>query len=462
MAGIGFVLRKLLKKNDITGIVQAYLHATLASSGPWLFTVLALGSFFMITGGYISNEILENFRVVLLYNFAFSLVISAPFTIVSTRYLADLIYREDVEDAPAMLLGTLVVLNLVALPVVTSFYLYFTNLSAEMVLYSTINFILIAGIWQVSIFISAIKQYTGVTFSFVFGMIIAVFAAIYFADFYSEEGMINGFNIGLAFIFSSLVALVFAEYPKKCTFMFRVVPYFRNYWELAAGALLYSIGIWADKWIMWFAPEATQLPVGLIMYPHYDSAMFVAYLTVVPAMSMFLISQETAFFEEYVNFFEDIQKHANYDKIEHNHQSLMNCLFEQSRGLLLLQGSICFMTILAAPKIFDLLGMNYIQLGMFRFGVLGAMFQVFVLFLTVILSYFDHRRGVLKVQAFFCFSNIGLSFLSREMGFAYYGYGYFLSNLLTFILATYYLERYLRFLPYHTFVTNNASVTSEV
>ena len=164
MAGIGFVLRKLLKKNDLTGIVQAYLHATLASSGPWLFTVLALGSFFIMTGGYISHEILENFRVVLLYNFAFSLVISAPFTIVSTRYLSDLIYREDVEDAPAMLLGTLVVLNLISLPMVASFYLYFTNQSAEMVLYSTINFILIAGIWQVSIFISALKQYTGVTF----------------------------------------------------------------------------------------------------------------------------------------------------------------------------------------------------------------------------------------------------------------------------------------------------------
>ena len=191
------------------------------------------------------------------------------------------------------------------------------------------------------------------------------------------------------------------------------------------------------------------------------SAMFVAYLTVVPAMSMFLISQETAFFEEYIKFFEDIQKNANYDKIEANHLSLMDCLLEQSRGLLLLQGSICFMTILAAPKIFDLLGMNYIQLGMFRFGVLGAMFQVFVLFLTVILSYFDHRKGVLQVQSFFCFSNIALSYLSREMGFAYYGYGYFISNLLSFMLAAYILERYLRHLPYHTFVTNNTSITLE-
>lgn len=459
MAGIGFVLRKLLKKDNISGVVQAYLHATLASSGPWLFTVLALGSFFVITGGYIQHEVLDSFRAILLYNFAFSLVISAPFTIISTRYLADLIYREDVDDAPAMLLGTILVLDFVSLPIVSAFYLFCTNLELNLVFYAVINFIMIAGIWQSSIFISAIKQYTGVTFSFVFGMIIAVFAAVFFADMYSEAGMISGFNLGLAFIFSSLVGLVFSEYPKRCTHLFRVLPYFRKYWELALGAFLYSIGIWADKWIMWFAPEATVLPNGMIMYPHYDSAMFVAYLTVVPAMSMFLISQETSFFEQYVKFFDDIQKHANYDKIEENHRNLSDCLSYHSLNLVLLQGSICFLTILAAPKIFDILGMNYIQIGIFRFGVLGAMFQVLTLFLTVILSYFDHRKGVFRIQIFFCVSNISLSFLCRYLGFSYYGYGYFLSNLLTFVLAATVLEQYLRKLPYYSFVTNNTSVS---
>ncbi len=459
MAGIGFVLRKLLKKDDLSGVIQAYLHATLASSGPWLFTVLALGSFFVITGDYIQHELLDNFRVILLYNFAFSLVISAPFTIVSTRYLADLIYREDVEDAPAMLLGTLLVLDFVSLPAVSGFYLFCTNLELSLVFYAVINFILIAGIWQSSIFISAIKQYTGVTFSFIFGLIVAVFAAVYLANIYSELGMINGFNLGLAFIFSSLVALVFAEYPKKCTQLFQVLPYFKKYRELALGALLYSIGIWADKWIMWFAPEAVTLPNGLVMYPHYDSAMFVAYLTVVPAMSMFLISQETSFFEQYIKFFDDIQKHANYDKIEENHRNLTECLSYHSLNLVLLQGSICFLTILAAPKIFDILGMNYIQIGMFRFGVLGAMFQVLTLFLTVILSYFDHRKGVFGIQVFFCVCNISLSFLSRHLGFSYYGYGYFLANLLAFVAAAAVLERYLHKLPYNSFVTNNTSVT---
>jgi len=458
MAGIGFVLRKLLKKDNLSGIVQAYLHATLASSGPWLFTVLALGSFFTITGSYVNFESLENFRVIILYNFGFSLVITAPLSVISTRFLADLIYRENVDDAPAMLLGTLLVLTCFALPIVAAFYLYFTNMEIELALFSIVNFILIAGIWQASIFISALKQYTGVTFSFVLGMILAVLAAVCLSDVFSENGMLVGFNLGLSFIFASLVALIFAEYPKRCTFLFRVIPYFRKYWELALGGLAYSLGIWVDKWIMWFAPEALTLSNGMIMYPHYDSAMFVAYLTVVPAMAMFLINQETSFFEHYVKFYRDIQQHANFDKIEENHRNMMKSVFFSAQNLILLQGSICFLAILAAPKIINLLGMNYIQLGIFRYGVLGAMFQVFTVFITITISYFDHRRALCAIQILFLVSNVSLTYITRYMGFNYYGYGYFLSTLITFIVAAVIAERYLRKLPYYAFVVNNTSI----
>ena len=43
MAGIGFVLQKLASKDDLMGIFRAYFHSAMASTGPWLFTVLALG-----------------------------------------------------------------------------------------------------------------------------------------------------------------------------------------------------------------------------------------------------------------------------------------------------------------------------------------------------------------------------------------------------------------------------------
>lgn len=458
MAGIGFVLRKLVRKNNLSGIIQAYLHATLASSGPWLFTVIALGSFFLLTSGYLFQDATENFRVIVLYNFSFSLVLSSPLSIISTRYLADMIYEEYLDDVCGMLFGSLICLFALGLPAILAFYLRFSDMHGNVLFLAAVNFLLISSIWQASIFISAVKQYMAISLSFIVGLTLAVLAGFFLADPYGLSGMLAGFNVGLGLVLASLIALVLAEYPLGCRHVFRVLRYFKKHWQLALGSLAYSLGIWVDKWLMWFAPEAIALPNGLAVFPHYDSAMFVAYLTVLPALAMFLITQETAFFEEYLKFFNDIQRHANFQKIQRNHESMQSCIAYNGMNLLLLQGCIGFLVVLSAPKILQLTGMNFIQLGIFRFGVMGAAFQVFTLFLIVLLTYFDNKKGVLCIQVFFFLSNGLLTALTIHLGFAWYGYGYFLSTLLTFLLATAIAERYVRKLPYYAFVVNNSSV----
>ena len=45
-----------------------------------------------------------------------------------------------------------------------------------------------------------------------------------------------------------------------------------------------------------------------------------------------------------------------------------------------------------------------------------------------------------------------------ELGFAFYGYGYFLASLLSFLLTSIVLFSHIRKLPYHAFITNNNSL----
>ena len=54
--------------------------------------------------------------------------------------------------------------------------------------------------------------------------------------------------------------------------------------------------------------------------------------------------------------------------------------------------------------------------------------------------------------------NGGLTWVTLEMGFAWYGYGYFLASLLTFVLAYGLCAWNVGRLPYLTFVRNNSSV----
>src|SRR4051812_27868089 len=104
MAGIGFELRKLARRDDLLGLVESYAHSALASTGPWLFTILSLSGVVMFGSRFISYEEMTQFRLVIIYNFAFSLMISAPIAMVSMRHLADSIYAKKVDDSPSVLL----------------------------------------------------------------------------------------------------------------------------------------------------------------------------------------------------------------------------------------------------------------------------------------------------------------------------------------------------------------------
>ena len=87
MAGIGFVIRKLAQRGDLTGIFMSYLYAAIISSGPWLFTIISLGLLVLIGNQLMLSDELSVFRIIIIYNFSFSLVFSAPVFMVATRYL---------------------------------------------------------------------------------------------------------------------------------------------------------------------------------------------------------------------------------------------------------------------------------------------------------------------------------------------------------------------------------------
>ena len=91
-------------------------------------------------------------------------------------------------------------------------------------------------------------------------------------------------------------------------------------------------------------------------------------------------------------------------------------------------------------------------------GVLGAFCHVLLLFLTIVLSYFDLRRKMLYVSLVFLATNAGFTYITANLGFAYYGYGYFLSCLVTLLFAYALTTREVLRLPFLTFVLNNASV----
>jgi uncharacterized membrane protein len=209
---------------------------------------------------------------------------------------------------------------------------------------------------------------------------------------------------------------------------------------------------------MWFAPEAVKLPSNMRFYPDYDSAMFMAAMTILPSLALFVFSVETNFFNYYRRFYGNILAHASLRRIRALQKNIFDSILEGGRNTVLMQGAIALLVILLAPQIFERVGMFFMQLGMFRLAVLGSFFQVLLLFATIILAYFDCRRLNVGIFFFYLVANILLTLLFLNLGFEYYGYGFFLSSALAFLLAAGLLFSHVRKLPYHAFITNNDSV----
>ncbi|MGB0683613.1 MAG: exopolysaccharide Pel transporter PelG [Magnetovibrionaceae bacterium] len=457
MAGIGFVLRRLTQRDDLIGIAQGYAYSAMISAGPWVITILALSSINLFAGAFASIEDIATFRIIVIYNFAFSLVFSGPIILVVTRYLADRIYLREIQGAVGALFGSMLLLFVVCTPVVVGFYLWMTDLPVLIAIMGIWGFFLTTGVWLVNVYVSALKDYTAITRAFAFGLAVSAAATIWGSQAFGLIGMLVGFNLGLALIFFGLLARVFAEFPYLVSKPFAFLSYFRKYWELAAIGLLMNVALWIDKWIMWWAPEREVL-AGFVFYSDYDSAMFLAYLTTIPSLALFMIAVETRFFISYQRFYADIQDHCSLKRMQENQQAIIDDILRSSRVLITLQGAIAAVTILAAPRIFDLFGISYSQLGIFRFGVLGAFFHTLIMYQLILLSYFDRRRYLTIIHTVLLVTNGTFTMIGLHLGFPFYGYGFFISTVVTVVIGFWLTWSVLSRLPFIAFLKSNDSL----
>lgn len=458
MAGIGFVLRRLTRQDDLIGVAVGYVYAALVSSGPFLVTVLAMAAVGLLGEAAGERPAVETFRLVTIYNFALSLVFCGPFLLVMTRYLADRIYEHKVEEAPGMLIGALAITLGLQLPAVVWLYFIHTDMTLAERLAAAVHYFLICAIWLVSVFLSALKDYRAIGVSFGTGMGTGFIVAwLLLADF-GAAGLIGGFSVGLAVIFFALTLRVMVEYPYGILRPFAFLGYFTRFWQLALFGFAYNLTIWCDKLVLWLATDAEVSAVGLVSNPVYDSAMFLANLTTVPVLAVFIIAIETEFFERYQAFYKAIEGHATWREIRANQAAIIRTLGIAGRNILLLQAVIAALAILASPALFAALGIDARQIGIFRLGTLGSLFQIMFVFLTIVLAYFDLRLRLVQVTMVYLALNAGLSWASLSFGFAWYGYGFFLASLLAFLVALGVVVYEVARLPYLTFVKNNASI----
>lgn len=462
MAGIGFELRRLARRETLSSLVAAFGHAAVVAAGPWLFTILSLASITLITQPVIGIDTLSAFRIVVIYAFATSLVMTAPVTIVATRLLADALYLKQFERVRGLLFASYGLAVAAVVPLVLLLALYF-DLPPRQALSLLAMSSVVGLIWVGLSFAGAVRDYAGVSASFAIGLLLAVLASIGAAvKGLGAGGMCWGFITGLVIILIGLTSRVLVTFPQPLgdprsglTALFDGLSRYRH---LALGAVLGTAGVWVDKWVFWFSPVGETIGGGLVHAPLYDSAMFIASLVIIPSLATFVVKLETEFFDGYQRYFGIIQEHGTIQQIEAARADMARFTFDNLVLVTIVQAGLCAVVLLLAPAIVETLNLQFRQIAIMRYGTLGGVFQFVFIAATSILVFFDRRRLYLVLQALFFALNLGLTAITIALGEDYYGVGYFLACLVISALAYRWAYSTFADLNFLTFIGNNPTI----
>lgn len=451
MAGIGFRLQKLITGDSYTDVLKAYLFSSLIAAGPMVVVMVTLALIKRMAQVYMGLDGEAQFMSLVIYVYAFSMVLTAPFYFVVTRYLADQYYLRDLQCFSPTYFATITMVIVVNMIIVCPWVLRLP-ISSAAAMWEVILFISVSCIWIAMLFLSAARSYLWIVAAYVMGCVTGVALSIYLGRRHGLSGFLGGFAAGQFLTWMILSLRIVREFGYKLAYHFAFLRYFRKLPMMLAVGILYYVGIWVDKFVFWASPNALVVLDHIRVTPDYDTPLFVAYLTVVPSLAFFLIQMETSFAVQYHAYYSRVLRHNPLGVIRELEQKMADTLSTQFQRFAVFQGVISGICILLASPIADLFGLNSGQLGVFRIGILGAFMQMAVIMIINILFYFDAQREVVLVTALFAACNAVFAYVSIQIGLPAFGYGYTLASFVTLVAGFFILDRRLKYLGYWTFM----------
>ena len=455
MAGIGFELRKLLNRGTFVSVLQAYGAAGIISSGPWIVSILgifAIGVMTSTTGEDWSSTFVGEFQVSVTYLMSLSLILTGPLQFLLARFVSDRHYEKRDDLILPNLFGAISLVTLVSGSLAAVLLSCCFSASWLYRILMLAGFVLLSNIWIVVVLLSAAKAWKLILTAFVAGYAITVSVAMALRT-YGPEGLLFGFVAGNGLLLFALLALVARTYPSPRMLAFGFLRRAHVFPSLAFTGLFYNFAIWADKFIFWFNPMTGQTVLPpLRSSPIYDLPIFLAYLSIVPGMTVFLVRIETDFSVHCERFYRSIRRGATLDQIQNAKTEMVASVRQGIYDIFKVQGMTVLTLIAFGPQLLAWVGIPPLYRLLLNVDLVAVGVQMLLLAILNVLFYLDQRRIALLLTGFFAVSNIGLTALTQLLGPAAYGYGFAVSVALTAIVGLVLLSRKLERLEYETFM----------
>ena len=468
MAGVGLLLRRLNPYNSFLGWGRTYGTAALISSGPWLVSILGILLVGFLTLDRVNDpDQVTAFQVSVTYLFSFSLIYTGPFQLLFTRYAADRIFEKRQDALVPALLGVLLLATILA-GAAASLFAFFalgeTSLIYQVLM--VVGFTSMCDLWILVVLLTGLKAYRLVVTSFAGAYGVVLGGAVVLGH-HGLEGLLFAFVLGQVLLTFALLAAVLRDYARtedhSMPESFRLVRFeFLNrrlvFFDLAWTGVFYSLAIWVDKMAFWLHPSTGHQVIGpLRASVVYDLPIFLAYLTIVPGMAVFLVRVETDFAEVYDEFFGMVREGSPLLTIEETRDRMIETVRGGLYDIVKIQGITLALVLLFAPELLELFGISRHYKDLFGVDAIGVSAQLLFLAVLNVLFYLDHRRTALSICVGFAALNLVFTLATLELGPDYYGLGFTLAAIVMVVVGLFSLSRRLEHLVRENFMLKSVS-----
>lgn len=453
MAGIGFELRKYLDDDSFTGTMKAYGFAGLISAGPWVLSILGVMLIGIVAVSQkVGGHEVKQFTTSVTWVMGASLSLTGLLQLVFTRYIADRLFEGKDNIINPNLFGAILLTTLTSLVIgiVLALTLFAESFAYEALMIA--NFVALSDIWIVVIFVAGLKRFKLILVAFGVGYSAVVVLSSLLMS-YGLTGLLAGLLAGHGVLLFMMLAVIIPEYPVVESVQMGFLKRKQIFPVLIFIGFFYNLGIWADKLIFWLYPGTSEAIIGpLRSSVIYDLPIFLAYLSIIPGMAVFLLRIETDFAEAYEGFFNAVRGNATLQEIETLGNAMVVAVREGIFQIIRIQGVTILVLYLMGPKIVEWLGISDKFVHLYYIDLVGVGAQVLMLAVLNVAFYLDKLRDALILTATLLVTNTLFTLITIKMGPVFYGYGFGVSMTLTAFVGIMLVSHEMDNIEFRTFM----------
>lgn len=453
MAGIGFELKKLYSRQGLFNKVKALGYSSLVTIGPMLSCVLLVsviqGMLLQARINFIEREL---FMACIIYAITFSYLVTSILNTYVTRAVSDFMFQGHYGALLPSFHGT-ITLNYLIGGVPAILFLLLIDIPLFTKLMAYILFMILITLWTQTVYITAMNQYRRISIAFFTGSLIAILVAaatLHWTSWQSAGVYLLGVNIGFAITAVMLLTQIERFYRTEESLpTYSFFAYIDKYASLIITGFLTSLGLYSHQFVTWMGPDGEWVGGAFRMAPQYDVAVYYAFISAIPSLVMFVVFLETAFYPKYRNYYSAILSKGSIIEINRCKSEMYQVLVRQLTKMIEYQLLFSVAAIAIGIRLLPYIGFSSSQIEMYINLVIGFFVYIIYNTITMVLLYFDDRRGVAALAAAFLILNTGCAVVSLFIGGN--GFSFFVASFLTLTLALWRLVYLMRNLNYFTF-----------